>query len=108
MDAYQVLPTRVHFGGYLCNVVKGQYANRATAIQLADAIDDSPVTTASVNIPGISENLPENEMVLKSYSENEGMLEALVDAGIVEDTGRRVHSRYVEMPVVRLVGGTSS
>lgn len=61
------------------------------------------MTTASANVPGVSESLPEGAAALKTYAENEGILEVLEAAGIVEDTGERIHSRYVEFPIVRLL-----
>lgn len=102
MDDYEVLSNKVCFAGYLCRVVKTSYAhNGATALQLVDATDDSPLATATINIPGLS--LDTSEAVLKTYSENEGMLETLADAGIVRDTGRRVQTPYVSCPVVRIL-----
>lgn len=67
-----------------------------------DAADDSPVITASINVAGVSESLSEDQFVLKTYSQGEGLLEALEEAAIVEDTGRRVASRFIECPIVRL------
>lgn len=71
-----------------------------TALIILDA-DGEVYTNATVNLPG--EVLGDGEIFIKNYSENEGVLDALIDAGIVEDTGRRVHSGFAEIPVAKLI-----
>jgi len=57
----------------------------------------------SVNLPDQAFNLMQpGEFFLKSYSEREGWLEALLAAGIVTHDGTMVRSGYVEIPLVRL------
>lgn len=68
---------------------------------LEDASDGSPVATCSVNLP--DEPLSDNEIFIKDYSENEGMLKALIERGFVEDTGRRVPSGWVNIPVAKII-----
>lgn len=80
-------------------VVKNQYVNGGTALQLVDADDGSPIATASVWIPG----LQGDEIAIKDYSENEGMLAALVASGIVTDPHRFEPSGFVTIPVCRLL-----
>jgi len=46
--------------------------------------------------------LAPGEILIKDYSENEGMLDALVAAGVVSDTGRRIQSEYAVIPVAKL------
>ncbi|MGN8647912.1 hypothetical protein ACTNEO_05155 [Gracilibacillus sp. HCP3S3_G5_1] len=73
----------VNFKGYDCQVVFGQYGGtRNTAIQLVDNMDDSLVATATVN--GELEN-SEEIVGVKNWSENEGMIEALIKANVIED-----------------------
>ena len=100
------LDAAVKFGPYECVAYETRYprhAGGARAIYLVDAADGEPVATATVNVEGVSEVLPETEVLIKNYSENEGMLNALVEARLVEDTGRRVPTGYVTVPVVRLL-----
>ena len=86
-----------------CEIVKHKYSNGRTALQLVSAVDvddvykGEPIATATVNIPEM--DLKENEVIIKDYSENEGMLEALVAAGIVVPTGRFVDSGFVTCPI---------
>jgi hypothetical protein len=75
------------------------YAAGRLAVQLHS--DDEPYATLSVNIPEIE--LAIGEFVAKTYSENEGLLEALVAAGKVQII-RRVSHALGELPVCRLIG----
>jgi len=85
---------RVNFAGYECEYTIGEYANGGTAIRLVDVNDGYPVATASVWIG----NLFVDEIAIKDYSENEGMVEALVNAGIIDPPHRSVNG----FPIVRL------
>lgn len=68
----------------------------ATAWQLFDANgDDYAVIT--INLPGLAPD----ELAIKSYSENEGVLEALLAADVIELPHRWVASGFVSIPVVR-------
>ncbi len=72
-----------------------------TAIQLYDAETGEPWCTASVCLPD-QEQAPD-EVFIKNWSENEGILDALVAGGIVEDTGRVVRSGFAAANVCRLL-----
>ena len=92
----------VEFMGFKCFLVKQKYdTNGRTALQLIDQEDGGPVAIATTNLP--EEELGENELFIKNYSENEGMLDCLVDAGYVEATERTVRSGFVTIPVVKLL-----
>lgn len=105
------LDAAVKFGPYECVAYETRYPSGAgqgpsagsKAIYLVDAHDGETVATATVNVEGVSERLPASEVLIKDYSENAGMLDALVGAGLVEDTGRRVPTGYVTVPVARLL-----
>jgi len=89
---------QVKFSNYLCNVVFAEYQNGGTAIRLIDAVDGMPVATASVWIGGPS-RLDADEIAIKDYSENEGMLQALIDGGIINPPHRLLDG----FPIVRLI-----
>jgi hypothetical protein len=74
------------------------YSNGGTAIQLFDTDDHAPVATATVWVPGLAPD----EVAIKDYSENEGMLETLLEAHIVKLPHRYVLSGYVDIPVCHL------
>jgi hypothetical protein len=78
----------VYFLGEKCFVDKLEYSNGRTALRLYTVTDGfkEPMGTATVNIPDAPLN--DDEVFIKNYSENKGILKALIKAGIVEDTGR--------------------
>lgn len=78
---------------------RGQYANGGTvSLQLVDAVDHCPYATCTVNLEG----LEPDEVAIKNYSENEGMLTFLVGEDIVEPPHRVIPSGFVNIPVCRL------
>jgi hypothetical protein len=77
-----------------------KYANGNNAITLADTQGEM-YATASVNVPGVE--LESNEVLIKNYSENEGILEMLEEAGYVERTGRYVQSGFVNIPICKII-----
>jgi len=87
----------VRFKDWDCELRWGFYGNGRRALEL---YDNGPIAKATVNIPEVE--LAEDEVCIKDWSENEGMLDALVEAGIVEDTGRRVEAGFVTAPVARI------
>jgi hypothetical protein len=92
----------IEFKGYHCLLMKQHYAsNDRVALQLIDKEDGGPVAMATVNIPDAE--LADGEIIVKNYSENEGMLEALVTAGYAEDTRRSVASGFISAPVCKLL-----
>ena len=93
--------TTIQFKKWNCRLVWHRYGNNRRALELVDVVDGSPVVMATVNLP--DEKLDPDEVFIKDYSENDGLLDALMKAGIVEDTGRRVTSGYVTIPVCRLL-----
>jgi hypothetical protein len=90
--------TQVLFRDWTCSIQKRQYENGRVALRLVD--EEGPVATATVNLPNVP--LGKNQVLIKSYGENEGMLEALVAAGVVKPTGQTVRSGFVEVPVCEL------
>lgn len=79
----------------------GRYHNRRTAIEIIDLEDGCPVMMATVNLPDVS--LSADEVIIKNYSENEGVLEFLIENGIVSAPVRSVSSGWVTCPVVKLL-----
>lgn len=90
--------TRVRFRDFDCMVQKRYYSNGRVALTLVD--EEGPVATATVNLPAVK--LGPNQVAIKSYAENEGLLEALVAAGVVKPTGDKVRSGFVEVPICEL------
>lgn len=88
-----------------CNIKVLKYNNSRPALQLIDSVDGEPVATASVNLSNII--LGEDEICIKDYSENEGMLKALQDAEVVGHVERFVQSGYVTIPIVKIEANLS-
>jgi hypothetical protein len=91
---------QVKFKSWVCNTRIRHYSNERVAIELIDVEDGELVATATVNIP--EEKIEKDEIIVKDYSENEGMLKALTDAGIVTKVNRHVRTGYVECPVCKV------
>lgn len=90
---------QVKFKNWLCNASVHYYSNERAAIVLTDVEDGGQVATATVNIP--EEKIEKDEIIVKDYSENKGMLNTLTDAGIVTKIVRYVRTGYVECPVCK-------
>lgn len=56
-------------------------------------------TTATVNING----LHGDEVAIKNYSENEGLLDVLLSLGVIEPPHRRVASGFVTIDICNMV-----
>lgn len=106
------LADEVAFKGYRCGAYETRYpehagGSRAIVLAYGDpeaSPENEMVAVATRNVEGISEGLPDDLVVIAPYSESEGMLEALVEAGVVEDTGERVRFGHVEdQPVARVL-----
>ena len=89
----------VNFKGWKCETSFACYSNFNTAIELIQVSNGDPIAKATTN-PGV--NIPGGEVAVKSYSENEGMLEALIEAGVVEAPHRVAESGYVLIPICKL------
>ena len=73
---------KVHFLNRDCALVCARYPNGRVAIKLVS--DAAPVATATVNVPSCP--LGEREVLIKNYDENKGVLDALIEAGVVRPT----------------------
>lgn len=73
---------------------------RCPVIRLVDAETGEPLCYASVNVPDYP--LKEGEVTIKNWSENRGVLEALIEAGVVEEPHGVAYSGYVQADVCRL------
>jgi len=75
----------VEFAGYTCEVVFEKYAAvPQTAILLREVGTGMPICTATVCIPEWEPHRKPGWVAIKDYSENEGIFDALYDAGIVK------------------------
>lgn len=73
------------------------------AMSLVDYITGEPIATCTVNIPEVAHRINKDEVLIKDWSENEGMLAGLIQAGIVEDTGLTVPTGFVKAHVCKVL-----
>ena len=83
-----------------CDVHLLHYMNGLPAIRLT--LDGEPIATATIN-PEDDDGICQGEIVVKNYSECEGMLDALMEAGIVSEPLRYIPAGFVTVPVCKLL-----
>ena len=92
---------QVIFAREKCSLSFGQYRNGSTAISLVSATDGCPVAVATVNVEDYP--LQDGQILVKDYSENAGMVSALVNANVIHPLPVAiVSSGYVKIPCHRL------
>ena len=79
---------------------KSTYANGRVALLLMDN-EGGQVACATVNLP--EHDIQPNEIIVKTWSENEGMLEFLIRNRICADTGREIATGFVKARVCKLL-----
>lgn len=83
-----------------CTVEFARYRhNNQIAIKLI-CEDGSPMATAT---SCLDHEIPDGMAALKTYSENEGIMEALIEAGIVRFTGMGINNGFVVFPLVEII-----
>lgn len=85
---------------YLLFIRTETYNDGKIRIQLYDSVDGTPYATATAST---GENLEQGEVAIKNWSENEGILDFLVQNKIVRSPHRFVSSGYVEIPICELI-----
>jgi len=88
----------VKFLGEELTPVIRRYANGQNAIQLVDR-DGMPFMTASVAHDVV---IGDDEVIIKNYSENEGIMEALIEAGIIKNPFCVIPVNFVKLYVAAL------
>lgn len=86
------------YGSWKVKMLWGKYSNGRPRLQLLDAKDGYPVMVPTVNVP--EARLDTNEVVIKNWSENEGILESLQDLGIIGPVKRSVQCGFCEGHIV--------
>lgn len=93
---------RVSLGGVpgrlTVDAILREYEDGSPALLLMEG--GAPYAKVSVRMPGVE--LAWNEILVKDYGENEGLLEQLVEAGVLYDTGLVVPSGFVELKICRI------
>ena len=88
----------VSFAGYVCALdFTARYLDRHIVIRLLDQ-EGFPVAIATVNLGGLAMD----EVAIKDYSENAGMLALLLKADVIYPPHRFLQSGYVSFPICYL------
>ena len=85
---------------YLLFVKQETYKEGGIRIQLYDSTDGTPYATATTNIQG---DLESGEVAIKNWSENEGILDFLVEHKFIEKPHRFVEQGFVRIPICKLI-----
>ena len=89
------------YGVYELSLKFGKYKNGQTSINLFDMADGMPYAKATICLDdGL---LKENEVAIKNYSENTGILETLIQNRIVEEPHEYIQSGFVNIPICKLL-----
>lgn len=92
----------IKFKNWNCILRFAYYGNGRTAIRLLEATTKEPIAVATTNLFDYND-LQENEIIIKDWSENEGVQETLEKAGIISAVKRYVPTGYVKANVVDLL-----
>jgi hypothetical protein len=94
----------VHFRHWRCRVVKALYAaDHSIRLDLRSIDDGGPVATATVCLVDFGLTPPAAHCYIKNYSENAGILAALIDAGVIEYTGTTVPIGHAQAHLCRVL-----
>lgn len=91
----------VKFHDWDCVIVRGKYSNGRPSIQLFDSTTNEPIATATVNLPEVP--LKEDQVIIKDYSENQGMYDCLRDAGIISPYFGKAQVGWEICPICYLI-----
>lgn len=88
----------VEFQGKTLVVNKLEYPNKRIAIEFAYK-NGREHTVATVNLP--DEQIEDDEVILKNYSEGQGAMEALIESGVIEKPLRYAQGNQM-FPICKL------
>jgi hypothetical protein len=84
-------------------IIKAKYANGRTALRGIDSETGEVIGTFTVNIPDFP--LKDDEVLIKDYSENRGVLKTLTESKYVKVVCPDIPCGYDVVTLCRLVGG---
>jgi hypothetical protein len=76
-----------------------KYSSGHTRLNLIDAVEHFPYATCTINI----QQLESDEVAIKNYSENVGILELLIENKIVSEPHRVLQENYAIIPICKLI-----
>ena len=91
----------IKFKKWNCLIEKGKYNNGRIALSFVNKRNGEDIIVATVNIPEV--RIAKDEVIIKNYSENEGVLEILMQAGIISEPVRSIETVFVTFPICKLL-----
>lgn len=91
----------VKFKEWKCKVHRARYGNGRVALTLDEIGTYDPIAVVTVNLPDVP--LEEGEIIIKNWSENEGILKAMFNAGWISESKRQVKTGFVKADIVDLL-----
>ena len=88
------------YGEYEIDIKMSKYGNGQHRMDFIDKEDGFPVLVASV---AIEEFLSTDEIAIKDYSENEGVLNFLIKEGIVSSPLKYFNSGFVRIHICQIM-----
>lgn len=76
------------------NIQLGRYVDKSIAIRLIDPYTGEAIATPTVCLSAVNEKPADGNVFIKTWSENEGILEGLQKAGIVGDIVRKIEASH--------------
>ncbi len=92
---------KVRFQSFNCIVEVLEYTNGRKALELIDAKTGELVLVATTNLPHAQ--MDADEVAIKNYSENEGVLDVLIKAQIISQPQRYEQNGYITAPICKLL-----
>lgn len=95
----------VNFKGTLCHVMLTAYTRgNVPALFLCDIEDNAPIAAATVNFADYGYLPPENCCLIRNNGDNQGILEALHSAGIIQPLDKTVTTNGCTAHVCLIIG----
>lgn len=91
----------IKFNGTDGFIVKGKYENGNLALVMISEDEYGYQEDVAVITSNLGKLLPDNQAYVKTYSENTGIMEALVKSGIVEEILGESVNGYASFPLVK-------
>ena len=88
----------MRYQGIPVQIWKRHHTNGCLRIDLIDESDGSPYATCTI----MMEDLAKDEVAIKNYSENAGMLAFLLDEDLIEYPHRFINQGYVTIPICKI------
>lgn len=86
---------------YKLSVIFDKYASGQNAIMLYDLADGFPFMTATAALTNVE--LESDDVAIKNYSENVGILETLIAANIISKPHSYIPSGYANFPICKIL-----